>query len=335
MALITVLFIFALVSMLAVSIQTQQEHTIKQAEASLLNTQKFIALISIEDIAKAGLMYDNKRDKEANEYWDTASELWNKPFPLQIETGMVNIYIRDLQGLFNLNSLHPQHSKHLAAKARFKRLLEELGISTGVENNLAQWFTSDSSANYDYQNKTPGYSASEIEFAHPSELLLIEGMDMDSYLKLEPYITALPMDTPLNINTTYPEILSAWDVKLTSTQSKVITDKTRSKNCGPIERNNFVFQDIDALFEEDEITELTDTTKNPDGDWDKGDFDVKTKYFSVLSSFKMDGDGAEMVLESIIKRDSDNDFIGPVYRDFSIKPDDIFRLVKSINCGAS
>ena len=242
-------------------------------------------------------------------------------------------YIRDLQGLFNLNSLHPQQPNHLAAKARLKRLLEELGISTGIENNLAQWFTTDSSTNYDYQNKTPGYSASEIEFTHPSELLLIEGMDMESYLKLEPYITALPMNTPLNINSTYPEILSSWDVKLTSTQSKVITDKTRSKNCGPIERNNFVIQDIDALFEEDEIKELTDSIKNPEGEWDKGDFDVKTNYFSVFSLVTMEQDGAELVLESIIKRDPDNNFIGAVYRDFSRKPDDIFRLVKSINCG--
>jgi len=334
LALITVLFIFALVSMLAVSIQTQQEHTIRQASASLLNTQKFITLISIEDIAKAGLMYDNKRDTDANEHWDTASELWNKPFPLKLESAIVNIYIRDLQGLFNLNSLHPKNASHQVAKARFKRLIEELGITTGVEDNLVQWFTEDSSANYDYQNKSPAYSASEIIFSHPSELLLVEGMDMESYLKLEPYITALPMDAPLNINTTYPEILASWDLKLTSTQAKVITDKTRSKNCGPIDRNNFVFTDIDSLFEEAEIKDLTDTTKNPDGEWDKGDFDVKTKYFSVLSSVKLDIDGDEMVLESIIKRDSENDFIGAIYRDFSRKPDDIFRLVKTMNCGA-
>ena len=335
LALITVLFIFALVSMLAISIQTQQEQTFRQAGSSLLNTQKYITLLSIEDIAKAGLMYDNKRDKDANEFWDTSSELWNKPFPLSLETADVAIYIRDLQGLFNLNSLHPQHTQHAEAKVRFKRLLDEFGIESGIEASIAEWFTKDSSANYEYQNLVPAYSASEIEFSHPSELLLINGMDMEIYLKLEPYITALPMTTPLNINTTYPEVLAAWDQKLTTSQSKDIVNKTRSNNCGPIDRNNFVFTDIDALFEEDGLKDLIDTTKNPDGAWDKGDFDVKTKYFSVLSSVKLKEEGVEMVLESIIKRDPDTNFIGTVYRDFSRKPDDIFRLVKIMNCAGA
>lgn len=333
LALITVLLIFALVSMLAVSIQTQQEYTIRQASATLSSSQQYTALLSIEDFAKAGLMYDYKRDTDANELWDTGSELWNKPFPLQLEAIQSAIYIRDLQGLFNLNSLHPTHPQNGASKLRLKRLLDELGIESGMENTLTQWFTKDHSSNYDYQNQEPAYSASEIEFSHPSELLLLTGVTQDQYLKLEPYITALPITTPLNINTTYPEILSAWDSKLTLDQSREIVNKTRSNNCGPLERNNFVFSDIDTLFEEAAIKDLADPNKNPDNTWDKGDFDVKTKYFSVLSTVKINGE--EVVLESIIKRDLDSDFVGTVYRDFSRTPDDIERLVKTMNCAGA
>lgn len=333
LALITVLLIFALVSMLAVSIQTQQEYTIRQAASTLSSSQKYTALLSIEDFAKAGLMYDYKRDTDANELWDTGSELWNKPFPLQLENIQAAIYIRDLQGLFNLNSLHPSHPQNASSKIRFKRLLDELGIESGMETVLAQWFIKDHSSNYDYQNQDPAYSASEIQFTHPSELLLITGVTHEQYRKLEPYITALPVTTPLNVNTTYPEILSAWDGKLTLEQSREIVNKTRSNNCGPLERNNFVISDIDSFFEEAAIKELSDPNKNPDNTWDKGDFDVKTKYFSVLSTVKLNGE--EVALESIVLRDLDSDFVGTIYRDFSRQPDDIVRLVKTMNCAGA
>ncbi len=336
-ALITVLFIFALASMLAVSIQTQQERTIRQASSSLENTQTFITLISIEDIAKAGLMYDAKRDKDANELWDTASELWNQPFPVTLNSSRVAIYTRDLQGLFNLNSLHPSHPQSSEAKIRFTRLLTELGLDASVAQNLREWFTTGSSANYEYESLTPGYTSPEIEFSHVSELMLIQGMNTKDYKALEPYITALPMATPLNINTTYPEILSAWDPKLTLAQSKEIINKTRSNACGPTERNNFVFKEISELFEEPAIKSLispgdseNDNEISDSGTWDQGDFDVKTKYFSVISVITLEN--KEIVLESIIKRDSEIDFIGTIYRDFSRTPVDISRLVKTQNC---
>jgi general secretion pathway protein K len=325
-ALITVLFIFALVSMLAVSIQTQQEQSFRQVTSTLKNTQDFITLLSVEDIAKAGLMFDSKRDKDSNELWDTASELWNQPFPITMGPTNVAIYIRDLQGLFNLNSLHPNHPQSNLAKARFERLLSNLTINTDIAQNLREWFTAGSSFNFQYQNLSPGYSSPEIEFIHVSELMLVEGMNADDFKTLEPYIAALPMATPLNINTSYPEILTAWDVKLSEEDSELLINKTRSLKCGN-ERNDFVFKDVDALFNDPIIKPLASAQES---NWDKGDFDVKTKYFSVISIVKTDD--KEMVLESIIKRDDSTDFVGTVYRDFSRQPDDINRLVKSMNC---
>ncbi|MFT6153381.1 MAG: general secretion pathway protein K [Bermanella sp.] len=339
-ALITVLLIFALVSMLAVSIQTQQEQSFRQASSTLENTNTFITLLSIEDIAKAGLMYDNKRDKDENELWDTASELWNQPFPLTLENSQVAIYIRDLQGLFNVNSLHPQHPQNSQAKARFTRLLSGLGIDTSVAQNLTEWFTESSSFNYEYESLTPGYTSPEIEFSHVSELMLVQGMNTADFKLLEPFISALPMATPLNINTSNPEVLSAWDAGLTLAQSRDIINKTRSNACGPGERNNFVFKEVNDLFEEPSIKALiTANTNNgqtgqtASSAWDNGDFDVKTKYFSVISVLKTETQ--EIALESIIKRDPDTDFIGTIYRDFSRKPSDVNRLVKTMNCAGA
>lgn len=331
-ALITVLLVFALISLLAVAMQTQQERNVRQAMASLKNSQLFISLISLEDIAKAGLVYDKKRDNDANEIWDTASELWNQPFPINDKIKGA-IYVRDLQGLFNLNSLHPNHGQSQQSLERFKRLLTELGMDTGIATSVREWFTVGSSFNLEYDSQTPPYSASEIIFTHPSELRLVSGVTISDYIEMEPYITALPIETPLNINTSLPEVISSWDAKLSMSQSVELINKTRSKACGPIERNNYVFKDVDALFDEDLIKELTDKTKNPDGAWEKPDFDVKSKYFSIFSVIELDG--IETVLESVIKRDSDNDFIGTIYRDMSRTPEDIVRLMKTINCSGA
>jgi general secretion pathway protein K len=347
-ALITVLFIFALVSMLAVSIQTQQEQSFRQATSTLEHTRLFIALLSIEDIAKAGLMYDNKRDQDENELWDTASELWNRPVPLTLGNLRVAIYIRDLQGLFNVNSLHPQHPQNVAAKARFTRLLSELGIDTSVAQNLTEWFTQNSSFNYEYENLTPAYTSPEIEFSHVSELMLVQGMNASDFKILEPFITALPMATPLNINTSSPEVLSAWDAGLTLAQSKEIINKTRSNACGPADRDNFVYRDINQLFDEPSIKALIASSDNDNNNqtgqvtsnaWDNGDFDVKTKYFSVIGIVEIiSSDGQilnKVALESIIKRDPEADFIGTIYRDFSRQPDDEIRLMKTMNCAGA
>ncbi len=118
LALITVLFIFALVSLLAVSMQSRQKMSMAQAGASISLAQAQIIALSAEDIAKAGLSFDAKRDMDANQPWDTASELWNQPFPVELSGVQIEIHVRDLQGLFNLNSLKAVDGKSPADAVR-------------------------------------------------------------------------------------------------------------------------------------------------------------------------------------------------------------------------
>ncbi len=331
LALITVLFIFALVSLLAVSMQQRQVLSIAQASATFSLTQAQLLAISAEDIAKAGLTFDGKRDDSQNEHWDSASELWNQPFPAQLAEAKVFITIRDLQGLFNVNSLSPNAANNKLALSRFQRLLFELNIDQSIAQNTKDWLTPDSQASSIYQNYEPAYSASGMEFSHPSELLLIEGMDKNSFLKLEPYITALPAKTPYNINTTDGIILQAWDTKLSLDDANTVVNKTRAASCGPKDRGQNLYKTVDEFWQEDTIKNRTEDTSNPAGTWEKGDFDVKTQYFSAFIRIELDD--RDLILESIIRRDvtQDTGFIGTVYRDFSRKVEDISRL-KIINC---
>lgn len=335
LALITVLFIFALVSMLAISMQQRQSMDVAQASITFAQAQAQILALSVEDIAKAGLSFDLQRDINSKEEWDTASELWNARFPIKLDDAEIIIDIRDLQGLFNLNSLHPKVANSTAALARFQRLLTEIETSAGIniDSNVAQnvrnWLTKGHSANYDYQNETPPYRASEIEFAHPSELKLVKGVDNETYLFIEPYITALPSSVALNINTTDPKILSSWDPTLTTSQSESLVN---SGKCGS-DRNTAVYKDVDEFWQTSEMASVTGKKTNPAGQWNKEDFTVKSEYFSVFIQIKLDD--KDLVSESIIRREpstnNNSGFIGVIYRDLSRTNEDMKRL-KIVKC---
>ncbi len=342
LALILVLFIFALVSLLAVSMQKRQVMSMVQASATFNRTQAMLLAVSAEDIAKAFLKLDGKRDIDQNEPWDGAVELWNQPFTTELSGAEVFINIRDLQGLFNLNSLMPGDNAE-EARQRFERLLGNLSLPTSASTStIAQetknWLDKNSSANNTYQNLTPSYSASGFEFSHPSELLLLESVDRETYLVIEPYVTALPIDTLLNINTTHENILQAWDVKLTQADAKTVVDVARAGSCGLKVRNDNMFTKPEELLEQDAIEDLVDPVQNKDGyeNWKEAkDFTVQSNYFSVMIQIKIkqDSDSSELILESIIKRDMGQDgFIGVVYRDFSRKIEDITTRLKIINC---
>jgi general secretion pathway protein K len=336
LALITVLFIFALVSLLAISMQTRQKMSMAQASATINLTQAQLLALSIEDVAKAGMVLDGNRDQDKDQPWDTSAEQWNQFPPIEEAGATIEIYIRDLQGLFNLNSLskvgavNPENP--IAARKRFEALLGEVGVisgSTTIADNVRDWLDKDSSASSIYQNMEPPYSASGIEFSHPSELLLIEGVDHEIYSKIEPYITALPVNTTLNINTTDAKILSSWDSKLSQEDAETIVNKTHPGSCGPTVRNDNVYKDIEGeVFAEAALAELVKASgeQGATGRWDEADFSLDSKYFSFLIRVQIDGQ--DMMLESIIKRDMDpkDGFVGVVYRDFSRKPADIDRL---------
>ncbi len=178
-------------------------------------------------------------------------------------------------------------------------------------NETKEWLDTDSSASNTYQNLTPSYSASGMAFSHPSELLLLESVDRETYLLIEPYVTALPKTTTLNINTTHEHILQAWDLNLTLEKAKTVVEVARAGSCGLKVRDDNIFQNTDDFWGNENISQ----------------------YFSVFIMIKIneDSDSTQLIMESIIKREKD-DFIGVVYRDFSRKIEDITTRLKIINC---
>lgn len=342
LALITVLLIFAVASMLAIGMQSRQKMDIAQASATFSVGQAQLLALSAEDFAKAGLTADAKFDESQNELMDNVSEMWNSNMFQGVPLGpaLVTISIRDLQGLFNLNSMASTAPDPALATQRFERLLAELQLDTGIANRVRDFMNPESQASYTYQSFEPAYSASGLPFSHPSELMLIDGMDAKAYEALEPYVTALPPTVPLNVNTAPAEVLQAWDAKMDLAAAQKALEKAKSAGCEVTSRANTGFKKVEEFWDQQEIQSLavpkggTNSENDPNGDedsstnkgWNQADFDVKTNYFSVMIYTQLDD--RKVILESVIKRDTtpETGFIGVIYRDFARKEHDINRL---------
>jgi len=71
-----------------------------------------------------------------------------------------------------------------------------------------------------------------------SELLAINGFGLDRYRKLEPFVTALPIGTPINLCTASPELLDALVAgRRQFTLARDNTTETRKQRCFPTKQD--------------------------------------------------------------------------------------------------
>jgi len=61
-----------------------------------------------------------------------------------------------------------------------------------------------------YMGQTPPYRTANRFITSASELLALPGFGRDRYLKIAPFVTALPQGTPINVCTAKGEVLDAF-----------------------------------------------------------------------------------------------------------------------------
>ena len=147
---------------------------------------------------------------------------WNgreQKFP--VPGGIITASLNDGGNCFNINSLVTQQEDILTARpeglAQFSRLMAMLGILDGdaadIAESVADWIDSDTMASprgaedqYYLQQEKP-YRTANALIVDVSELRTIKGVTDDIYVRLVPWICALPTAdlSPININTLRPE----------------------------------------------------------------------------------------------------------------------------------
>ncbi|MFQ3230681.1 type II secretion system minor pseudopilin GspK [Reinekea sp.] len=223
-ALLQVLLIFALLSIVAVNLQLNQRLNIERALQSLFYSQATVMLDSAETIAKVVLILD-----EQNSQTDHLYERWNVTegiFPLTEPKALLETELNDLQGRFNVNWLSMDCKFRESALVGLKQLLTLIGSDPEIADELYMWFDQDSGAEYLYLDKLPTYSPSFQPIADISELNLLNAIEPDTYKEIAPYLSALPANSALNINTAPVEILQivAPFIDL-ETANKMVTDR--------------------------------------------------------------------------------------------------------------
>ena len=264
-ALIVAVLIAAIATMLAASVSFKGYLDQRRTGNALAMDQGFEVALGGEAWAADAL----RRDKQQSAKTDDFTEEWATPIPpIPLDDGHGNSYgdfegqLEDMQGRFNLNSLVVLEGGQLKvdplAIARFERLLELLEMEPKWAKVIADWIDSDIQPEFPdgaedptYTGLSPPYRTANMPVTRASELLAIAGFGLDRYRKLEPFVTALPIGTPINLCTSSPELLDALVAgRRQFTMARENTAETRKQRCFPTK------QDYESGLSNEEKQEL-------------------------------------------------------------------------------
>ena len=241
--LITILLIFASVTVMVVAIQRMMIQSTSQLATHRAGVQAQEYLFGAEVLASVLLAEDQKQDQETQNEIDHPAEAWAQIQEHSIDGGGIRSRLIDLQGKLNIADLGTD--KEL--QAVFLRLLQILEIPSDrsyqaqdVLNIILDWIDIDNEqrgfleAEDYYYLEQESFSqpqslessrlrdAGELEsegklhyltaqqpFQHLSELLLLRGINRMDWVKLSRFVSVLPSGTPLNLNSISSELAQA------------------------------------------------------------------------------------------------------------------------------
>ncbi|NJD31933.1 MAG: hypothetical protein FIB04_08610 [Gammaproteobacteria bacterium] len=204
-ALITAVLMVALATILAVNVSFRGFLDQRRSATLFALDQGFEIALGAEAWA-ADFLQKDAQDSQT----DHLAEKWAQPLPpLPIEGGTVAGRLEDLQGRFNLNNLvFPDGTTNLDAVKQFERILAFLEIEPTWATVMADWIDQDAQPGFPdgaedsvYTGQNPPYLAANMPITRASEIMALPGFGAARYAKLKPYITALPVGTPLNVCT--------------------------------------------------------------------------------------------------------------------------------------
>jgi len=227
-ALISVLLVFAIVTIIASEMLSRSYLDIKKTAGVINTKQAYLYALSGEQYARQILFRDYKESssKTLNSETvrsDTLADSWSvlkKGF--DIENGKLLVEISDLQGRFNLNSLRNEDgTTNTIASNQFARLLSSLKIKNKYTPVLADWLDKDQKRQIngaeDEAYRQKNYLTANNLIADRTELRLLKGFKSQDYEILKEHVVALPKTslpsanskTKYNINTMNAKLLIA------------------------------------------------------------------------------------------------------------------------------
>jgi len=205
-ALITAVLVVAIAAVIATSMMSRQNFDTQRTANVIHRDQAIAYALGSEYWAGVELNKDAKQNNI-----DHLQEIWAYDLPpLPIDGGYINGKLEDLQGRFNLNSvLDPLQAE------RFARLCRAINVEPDFIPALQDWIDDDTEVREDgaedegYTLLDPPYRAANRPLAETSELLLVRGVSVQDYNTLAFFVTALPGNATINVNTASPLLLQS------------------------------------------------------------------------------------------------------------------------------
>jgi general secretion pathway protein K len=303
-ALLVAILLVAIGTVLAASIAFDSAMSARRGVAILALDQSLMVATGAEALAAYALREDFREGQDV----DHPGEVWGKPYgPLEIVPGVIlTAYVEDVTGRFNLNSLlSDDGSVNEAAVAQLQRLLERLEIEPKWAGMIADWIDLDTEArNPDggedtlYAAQDPPYRTPNLMLTSASELLALPGFGRDRYLKLEPYVAALPHEAKLNLCSASGVVIDSLIPNHTeySSEQTPLTSN-RERGCFP------TVEDLRPAFPDEDSRTAAEKR-----------IGTTSSYFRLTSVVRIGT--SEFALYSLLKRENGG-MVRPILRSFS------------------
>jgi general secretion pathway protein K len=216
--LLVAILLVAIGTIVAAAIAYENAMTARRGTATFAFDQALLISEGAEALAAYGL----KQLVQSDPTHTYPGQGWDKPVgPFEVVPGvMLEASLEDLQGRFNLNNLvssdgTPDKNNVVV----FTKLLEILGLEPKWTGLIVDWIDydivpqpTDGAEDSVYMGQTPPYRTPNRYITSASELLALPGFGRDRYLRIAPFVTALPVGngpTQINLCTAKPEVLDA------------------------------------------------------------------------------------------------------------------------------
>jgi general secretion pathway protein K len=238
-ALIMAVLIVALATILAVNVTFRGMMDQRRSSNLFALDQGFEVALGAEGWA-ADILRQDAQDSQTDHF----GEIWAKSLaalPIDEGVGTVEGRLEDMQGRFNLNNLvFADGTTNEKAVKQLERILAMLDIEPTWATALADWIDQDVQPGFPdgaedsvYTGQDPPHLAANMPVTRVSEIMVLPGFGVERYLRLKPYLSALPVGTPINVCTAPGVVLDS------------LSDETREFSLNP---DDLVNRRKDACF---------------------------------------------------------------------------------------
>lgn len=259
-ALIMAVLIVALATMLAVNVTYRGMMDQRRSANLFALDQGFQVALGAEAWAADILRQDAQESQT-----DHLGEAWAKSLaalPIDEGVGTVEGRLQDMQGRFNINNLvFADGTTNAKAVEQLERILTMLDIEPTWAAAMADWVDADVQPGFPdgaedsvYTGQDPPHLAANMPITRVSELMVLPEFGAERFRRLQPYISALPVGSKLNVCTAPGIVLDS----LSSTQRQFSLnpddlDQRRKEICFP------TLEDLRGTLDQADYDQIKDT----------------------------------------------------------------------------